>query len=287
MKRFKGFTLIELLVVIAVIAILLGILMPALNKARESGQRAVCLYNLKKLQLGWALYADNYDDKIVKGDAYIGENGTNGITDGWGYCWVGDDCANMTGTSSLPEDQQKSAITSGALYPFAKNLKLYRCPTGVRGEMRTYGVVDSMNGKRRSGTYDGSGASVKGKREGVGKKTALLIVSRMDMIQPGPAARLVFADEGRPSEDSIATYYSTERWWDPVYVRHSNGQTFSFADGHAEHWVWKGKSTIDNGKKVAGTIAYQLQPVSEEDYRDLYRFQRGVWGMLGYPPTYP
>jgi len=45
--RHKGFTLIELLVVIAVIAVLMAIIMPALNRAREQGKRACCLSNLK------------------------------------------------------------------------------------------------------------------------------------------------------------------------------------------------------------------------------------------------
>jgi len=49
MTKRGGFTLIELLVVIAVIAILMAILMPALNRAREQGKRAVCLSNLKQL----------------------------------------------------------------------------------------------------------------------------------------------------------------------------------------------------------------------------------------------
>ena len=50
MKRHKGFTLVELLVVIAIIALLMGILMPALNRAREQGKRGVCLNNLKQLR---------------------------------------------------------------------------------------------------------------------------------------------------------------------------------------------------------------------------------------------
>ncbi len=63
-KKRAGFTLIELLVVIAVIALLMGILMPALSAAREQGRRAVCAQNEKNMGLGLTLYANDYDGKL-------------------------------------------------------------------------------------------------------------------------------------------------------------------------------------------------------------------------------
>lgn len=63
-KTHRAFTLIELLVVIAVIAVLLAILMPSLNRAREQGKRAVCLQNNKTLLLAWTLYCDEFSGNM-------------------------------------------------------------------------------------------------------------------------------------------------------------------------------------------------------------------------------
>ena len=53
-----GFTLVELLVVIAIIALLMAILLPALGRAREMGKRAVCMNQIKQLQVAWNMYCD-------------------------------------------------------------------------------------------------------------------------------------------------------------------------------------------------------------------------------------
>jgi len=63
-SRLKGFTLIELLVVIAIIAILMAILMPALQRVREQGGKVACQSNLKQMGLVVSMYTEDFDGKF-------------------------------------------------------------------------------------------------------------------------------------------------------------------------------------------------------------------------------
>jgi prepilin-type N-terminal cleavage/methylation domain-containing protein/prepilin-type processing-associated H-X9-DG protein len=280
--RSKGFTLIELLVVVAIIAVLMAILMPSLQRAREQGQRAACLNNLKQLQLAWITYADDYDDKIVNGEAEFGTAGTcTTPTSGrhaYEKWWVGTDCHSgfMQGEKH-PDHIQLAAIRAGALFPYVPADKLYRCPTGVRGEMRTYTITDSMNGLRRDGTYRNVGGTEMGIRV---NRTVLWVKKRTEIIQPGPDARLVFLDEGRVTPDSYACHYTQGRWWDPPHVRHGDGTNVAFADGHSAYWKWEAAETKDVGKQP--NPAHQFTPQTPEGIEDLRKMQKGIWGRLGY-----
>jgi prepilin-type N-terminal cleavage/methylation domain-containing protein len=69
-RKRQAFTLVELLVVIGIIAVLIGILLPALNRARESAQRTACLSNLRELANSFRLYAATFKDAIPIG--YVG-----------------------------------------------------------------------------------------------------------------------------------------------------------------------------------------------------------------------
>ena len=280
MNKPKAFTLIELLVVIAIIAVLMAILMPALNRVKEQGKRVVCLNNMKQLTLTWIMYADDNDDRLVNGEADEGHDGQcimpadNHARHPREMWWTGDDCATgyMQG-AQLPRDTQLRAIKAGALFPYCKDENLYNCPTGIRGEMRTYTITDAMNGLCRTGTYSGK----TGVRVG---RTVLWVKRRTEIIAPGPSNRLVFLDEGRVTPDSYACYYDQAKWWDPPFVRHGDGSNVSFADGHSDYWKWEGKKTLETGK-LANPL-HQMVPEIPAEFEDLARMQKGVWGRLGY-----
>ena len=76
-KRKSGFTLIELLVVIAIIALLMAILMPALNVAREQARGIACLANQRTLAQTYIMYADENEGSLCGGRASY--DPTNGI----------------------------------------------------------------------------------------------------------------------------------------------------------------------------------------------------------------
>jgi prepilin-type N-terminal cleavage/methylation domain-containing protein/prepilin-type processing-associated H-X9-DG protein len=270
----RGFTLIELLVVIAIIAILMAILMPALQRAREQGKRAACLNNLRQLGLAWYVYADDNDDKIVNGAAGYSYQNTAWGDHGKELAWVGTCWASDYGSGGqLPEKQQKDEIKKGALWPYVRETKLYRCPTGSRGEMLTYAIMFSMNAVCHA--WDGGLDTVPGAH-----------IKRRSQIR-NPSYRLVFIDEGWVTPDAFAVYYATEQWWDDAPVRHGDGTNVAFADGRSNYRKWKGTDTIKHGRDLErGHSGAGWVPQTGDGFEDLYWMQKCTWGKLGYTPSH-
>src|SRR5688572_5755 len=85
-SKRAGFTLVELLVVIGIIAVLVSMLLPALNKAREAANRAACLSNLRQMHQMLGMYAAEYKDQIPLGISGGGGSGA-GVANGSNY-WL-------------------------------------------------------------------------------------------------------------------------------------------------------------------------------------------------------
>jgi prepilin-type N-terminal cleavage/methylation domain-containing protein len=287
--NIRAFTLIELLVVIAIIALLMAILIPILHSAREQGQRIVCMSNLKQLTLAWLAYADEHDGKLVKGNAFGTEKTGRFIMKGW----AGTAFLCPQNSSELIENPDK-----GSLWPWIRDIDVYRCPRGRAGHALTYTIVSSANANNNvEGTYapytGGSEWSRLGKRIG---STVLLLRKLTDIVSPGAGQRAVFLDTGQ-LDNQFYVYYIYPTWKDnPPPKHHHDGATLSMADGHAEYWKWKGSETLNlpctlvswgdllsevlDGPGVPGWKGYK--PQTEDGMYDLQRLQKATWGRLGY-----
>ena len=138
MYKRRGFTLVELLVVIAIIALLMAILMPALNRARELGRRTVCLGNLKQLVFAWVMYADQNSGDLVNGMAGIDrvDNSTTPATI-LEEAWVGVIDPSWTKKRQESGSNVDEGIKNGALWEYAKNPKVFRCPAAGLAQLST------------------------------------------------------------------------------------------------------------------------------------------------------
>ena len=195
----------------------------------------------------------------------------------------------------LLEHRQK-----GDLWPWIKDVDIYRCPRGRRGHAATYAIIAAANGPEVEGTYvPGTGDEKHapfGKRVG---STVLRLTRLTDIVSPGAAERAVFVDTGQtPSADyDFHIEYLYPRWSinSPPPIRHSDGMTLSMADGHAEYWKWKGSETVNMPRATwtggrysptdstsEGLKGGDYEPKTEDGLYDLRRLQKATWGRLGY-----
>ncbi len=246
----NGFTLIELLVVIAIIAILAGMLLPALSRAKQEGKRAVCLGNLRQLSFMWTMYSDDNNDAIV--------NGLNSINAEGERPWVG------LARIEQPVEQQLKLLSEGALFSYSQTVDIYRCPVAKPKEMRTYGTVHAMNGVPVFGNQ--------------------LRLRKVSQIK-SPVEQIVFIDDYMDNWDASWTInYREPSWWNPLPFRHSRGTTIGMADGHAATFRWTDPRSIAFANLSWAQAESGQVPKSQPGNADIHRLTKAAWGDLGYEP---
>ena len=261
-KRTTAFTLIELLVVIAIIAILAGLLLPALGKAKTKGQGIQCLSNHRQLTLAWKMYNDDNSGRLLYASPY---NYTDPRDPTWQSTWVTGlldfDPANPSNWD-VEQDLQRSP-----LWPYCGNSAgIWRCPADksiIRpssGKFRGLVLprVRSMSMNLWVGGFAGTNFGLSGTGWRVYRRES-------DMVDPGPTRTFLFLDMREDSID-IGNFATDMRGWpdrpeetgfyDFPASYHNQAGGLSFADGHSEIKRWldprttprlvKGDLVLDN-----------------------------------------
>jgi prepilin-type N-terminal cleavage/methylation domain-containing protein/prepilin-type processing-associated H-X9-DG protein len=230
----RGFTLIELLVVIAIIAILAGMLLPALSKAKSKTKGITCMNNNRQMVLAWRLYADDNNELLVKSldNAGAAENNKRTLLVPGNLDW----------TNARDNWDPTNTVLKSPLQKYDGNsTALWKCPSDIGTVKNAAGQrVQRVRSQSMSQVFDygfwlpAPPYKVYGRIGHIinPTQTWVMIDEHPDSINDAACA-VKMADPGATSANIIdfpASY-------------HNGAAGLSFADGHSEIHQWKG-STI-------------------------------------------